>query len=132
MIREFQGDYRFLSNFIGGVEQRYQAAKCVEDVDRFKILRMSPGDAKRYAKTVKIRPDWNQIKLELMEKFVRDKFQKEPFRSRLIATGDEILQEGNYWSDTFWGVDLRTGRGENHLGKIIMNVRKELKNGGSK
>ncbi len=40
---------------------------------------------------------------------------------------NSLLQEGNRWGDTFWGVDLRTGKGENKLGKILMRVRKELK-----
>jgi hypothetical protein len=37
------------------------------------------------------------------------------------------LVEGNRWGDQFWGVDLRTGLGENHLGKILMKVRDELR-----
>lgn len=35
------------------------------------------------------------------------------------------LVEGNSFGDTFWGVDARTGKGENHLGKILMKVREE-------
>uniref|UniRef100_UPI00345E83CD NADAR domain-containing protein n=1 Tax=uncultured Duncaniella sp. TaxID=2768039 RepID=UPI00345E83CD len=45
---------------------------------------------------------------------------------KLIATGDAELVEGNYWHDTVWGVC--DGVGENHLGKILMRVREELKN----
>lgn len=45
----------------------------------------------------------------------------------LIGTGDKILIEGNHWGDACWGVDTRTGQGENHLGKILMKVRGELK-----
>ena len=44
----------------------------------------------------------------------------------LVATGDAIVIEGNTWRDTYWGVDLKTGEGENHLGKILMRVRSEL------
>ena len=39
----------------------------------------------------------------------------------------EII-EGNYWHDTFWGVDEETGVGENNLGKILMEVRANLNN----
>ena len=35
--------------------------------------------------------------------------------------------EGNGWHDTFWGVDLKTGEGEKHLGRILMQVREELR-----
>jgi predicted NAD-dependent protein-ADP-ribosyltransferase YbiA (DUF1768 family) len=34
----------------------------------------------------------------------------------------------NTWSDTFWGVDLKTGKGDNNLGKLIMKIRKENRN----
>ena len=37
---------------------------------------------------------------------------------------------GNTWGDTCWGVDLRTGQGENHLGRILMKVREELAGSG--
>ena len=77
---------------------------------------------------VKLRPDWEQVKVGLMEEIVRAKFtQNEDLKQRLLATGDKRLAEGNTWGDTFWGVDLRSGRGENHLGRILMRVRDELK-----
>lgn len=44
----------------------------------------------------------------------------------MIATGGEDLVEGNRWNDKFWGVCLKTGRGENWLGKLLMQVRAEL------
>ena len=47
--------------------------------------------------------------------------------ARYEAKNNKVLVEGNRWGDTCWGVDTRTGRGENHLGKILMNVREELK-----
>jgi predicted NAD-dependent protein-ADP-ribosyltransferase YbiA (DUF1768 family) len=56
---------------------------------------------------------------------VKDKFSRNPeLRVKLLNTGDLQLVEGNYWGDTFWGVC--NGKGENHLGKILMRVRKEL------
>lgn len=55
-----------------------------------------------------------------------DKFKRNPLLMKeLIATGTEELVEGNTWGDKIWGkVD---GIGENRLGKILMNVREELK-----
>ncbi|MGM9605038.1 MAG: hypothetical protein ACI3XG_08225 [Faecousia sp.] len=37
------------------------------------------------------------------------------------------LEEGNTWHDTFWGVDAKTRDGENHLGRILMRVRQDLR-----
>ena len=44
-----------------------------------------------------------------------------------IFTGELVLEEGNTWHDTFWGVDAKTGEGLNHLGRILMKVRDELR-----
>ena len=58
----------------------------------------------------------------------RAKFtQNEDLKWRLIGTGDAYLEEGNTWHDTCWGVDAKTGEGLNHLGRILMKVRDELR-----
>jgi predicted NAD-dependent protein-ADP-ribosyltransferase YbiA (DUF1768 family) len=62
-----------------------------------------------------------------MEDCLRQKFNKEPFRSQLKATGDAIIEEGNHWGDKFWGVCLRTKEGKNELGKLIIRIREDLK-----
>jgi ribA/ribD-fused uncharacterized protein len=136
MIPEFQGEHRFLSNFPdaevmwGGmkfprVENAYQAAKCRDKEDMKKFLTISAGEAKRLGRTIPIRPDWEEMKLRVMEMLVSEKFHNIPeYREKLLATGDEELVEGNAWGDTFWGVCK--GVGENHLGKILMKIRKEI------
>ena len=60
-----------------------------------------------------------------MYEIVLAKFTQNPdLKEKLLATGDESLEEGNTWGDTIWGtVD---GVGENRLGKILMRVRDEL------
>ena len=45
--------------------------------------------------------------------------------NKLLGTGDTYLEEGNTWNDTFWGVC--NGVGENNLGRILMEVREELR-----
>ena len=54
-----------------------------------------------------------------------NKFSHEPLRSKLIATGSEYIQEGNWWGDTFWGVDLKADHphGDNRLGIMLMEIR---------
>lgn len=64
------------------------------------------------------------IKLQVMEKALRLKFQNPELRKKLIATGDKELVEGNPWGDRYWGVC--NGSGKNKLGKLLMKIRKEL------
>jgi len=137
-IREFQGKYRFLSNFFPSpvamdgkeypsVEHAYQAAKTL-DKDRREVIRQqeTPGRAKRAGQRAPLRKDWDEVKLRVMEILVRRKFKShDNLKKRLLATGDEELIEGNTWNDTFWGVCR--GRGQNHLGKILMKIREELR-----
>ena len=52
---------------------------------------------------------------------------KNPYRTLLLETGNEYIQEGNWWNDTFWGFCLKTNTGENKLGKLIMKIRNELR-----
>ena len=69
------------------------------------------------------------VVIDIMEEVVRAKFTQNPDLARKLAdTGDALICEGNTWNDTFWGVDIRNGKGENYLGKILMCVRRELKN----
>ncbi len=89
----------------------------------------APKKAKRRARKIQIRADWNEIKIACMRDIVFAKFvQNAEIAAKLLATGDNQLVEGNYWHDTFWGVDTETGVGENNLGRILMAVRAELKN----
>lgn len=137
-IAEFQGDYRFLSNFwpahveFDGItyptaEHAYQAAKTLDPAERRRIAALpTPAEAKREGRALPLRPDWEQVKLDVMERCVRYKFSHDAdLRARLLATGDAQLEEGNAWGDRFWGV--YEGQGENWLGRILMTVRQELK-----
>ena len=141
-IDSFAGDYRFLSNFYPAtvvldgteypsVEHAFQAAKTLEVSDRVPILAMGPGDAKRYGRTLRLRPDWESAKIDVMASLLRQKF--DPARhpeltEKLVATRLHELIEGNYWHDCFWGrctCDYHKARGENWLGRILMIVRAE-------
>lgn len=135
-ITEFKGKSAFLSNFAVApvvyegmlfptVEHAYQAAKTLDWNDREAICKAySAGRAKQMGKKVQLRDDWKDVRLHIMEILLRQKFNVEPYRSLLLATGNVELIEGNWWNDTFWGVCK--GKGENHLGKIIMEIRSQL------
>lgn len=137
MIQKFQGQYRWLSNFCNyngtTVEHEYQAAKTNNPDWKCRIMNTrTPGEAKRLGRVAPMAPNWEFHKLNVMLELLRKKFRTSPFREWLLETGDEYLQEGNWWGDTFWGVDLRTGEGQNKLGKLIMQVRNELRKGETK
>lgn len=137
-IQMFRYEYFFLSNFYQceitidditykSAEAAFQAQKTLSEEERKKFVDMEPKRAKAYGKRVKLRDDWEDIKLGIMENVIRQKFtQNEYLRNKLIETGDRPLCELNTWNDTFWGVSAKTGKGENHLGKILMKIRKEF------
>lgn len=145
MIKGFQGEYRFLSNFYPSpielgreygyrtyatVEHFYQACKTTDVREHDHIrLQTTPGKAKREGRKVEIRPDWEQIKDKVMLKGVREKFKLIDLRKKLLDTGDEYLQEGNFHGDKIWGCVMENGVwvGENRLGKILMQVREEIR-----
>lgn len=136
MIAEFQNEHRFLSNFwsedgLRPVEYAYQAAKTDDPAEKRWILESdSPGEAKRRSRKVTLRKDWDAIKVAVMFQLLREKFTHPSLCAKLLATGDEELVEGNRWHDNFWGV-CHCGRctdvGENMLGKLLMQVREELR-----
>ena len=138
-ISEFRDEYFFLSNFYeapvtyrglqyGSNEAAFQAQKCMTEEETVQFTSLRPYDAKKRGRKVRLRPDWEEIKVEVMEEIVRAKFtQNADLRQMLLATGDAVLEEGNTWNDTFWGVHLKNGKGQNHLGKILMKVRDELR-----
>ena len=142
-IVKFDGEYRFLSNFVGRVvtprgtvcetvEHGFQAAKTLDPVEQELVLNCStPGRAKRQGRKVTLRGDWDEVKLNVMAKLVRWKFQQNPvLGGRLLATGNALLIEGNTWHDNFWGsctCSRCKNRGKNHLGQILMAVRAQLR-----
>ena len=87
---------------------------------------MNPSEAKRTGRKVKLRPDWEDVKINEMRNIVRAKFSQNPeLAEKLIQTGDAHLEEGNTWGDRTWGTV--NGSGQNLLGKILMEIRETLK-----
>lgn len=73
------------------------------------------------------RDDWYEIRVEIMLDLLRQKFAHPELRQMLLDTGDAELLEGNNWGDVFWGVDQDTGEGQNWLGRLLMQVREEIR-----
>ena len=138
-VTRFREEYMFLSNFYEapltyeGIpylssEAAFQAQKCVTEEERRAFSTLRTADSKRMGRQVPLRPDWEEVKRDAMEGIVRAKFTQNPeLAGMLLDTGDRILLEGNTWHDTYWGMDLKTHEGENHLGRILMKIRQELR-----
>jgi ribA/ribD-fused uncharacterized protein len=140
MITEFRGKWTKLSNYsLGSVwykdkmypsaEHAYQAQKSADPRIQAKIRNApTPNTAKKLARTIELRHEWEVVKVSIMKEILREKFSQEPERSILLSTGDEELIEGNWWGDKFWG-QCPVGNGMNWLGKLLMEIRTELKDG---
>ena len=141
-ITSFRNENFFLSNFYlctitirditySSAEAAFQAQNTLDIAERMRFAEMTPGQAKKYGKKVDLRCDWEDLKVDIMTAIVLAKFQQNPnLRELLLATGDRELIEGNNWNDTFWGVSNKSGKGQNNLGKILMDVRSYFKRGG--
>ena len=153
MIDEFRGKNEFLSNFYkreisldflpafpGELitaptnEHAFQACKS-DDANAAKLIveAADASTAKKLGRQAKLIDGWDDARVGFMKKVCEAKFnQHVDLKMRLLMTGDRPLVEGNTWKDEFWGISSKTGKGENHLGKILMEVRSEIvKNEGS-
>ena len=141
-MKGFEDDLGFLSNFthvphgIHGyptVEHFFVAMKTTDQSIRDQIKEeISPGRVKRIGRKLELRPDWDEIKLKVMEYALRIKFKPGTgLAEMLVATGDRCLVEYNKWHDNYWGdcycnVSKCQWPGGNHLGKLLMKIRSEL------
>lgn len=144
MINNFDGEYRFLSNFANSkivyegieyptVEHAFQAAKTLNMNQRKEIAALkTPGEAKRAGRReVILRKDWEKVKDGIMYDLLKLKFENPVLRKKLIATGNELLEEGTTWHDNYWGNcycdRCKNISGKNMLGILLMKVRSEIK-----
>lgn len=134
------GPYGFLSNFARtplrlketiwpSVEHYYQAQKFAGTEHEQRIrLAASPALAAHLGRdrTRPLRPDWPDVRLEVMRQALRAKFgQHARLRQQLLATGSARLVEHTR-RDAYWG-DGGDGRGQNHLGRLLMQLRDQLR-----
>lgn len=140
---EFKNEYEFLSNFTHSplmwrgrqfrtVEHAFQAEKTLDYGEQEKIRKVKkPGQAKQLGRNVKLREDWEDIKIKAMKCILRSKFQTKKFAKKLRDTKDVELVETNTWHDNFWGDCIcdkcKHSEGKNNLGKLLMEIREEMK-----
>ena len=141
-IDNFRGS--FLSNFhpveitwqgitYPSVEHFYQAQKvtglsnsdaAVVSARQAIAALKTPGEAKAAGRRL---PQMNERKrIEVMKYALEQKFAEDTdLAQQLMATGKAQLLEKNTWGDVYWGVNS-AGEGENRLGKMLMDIRKDL------
>lgn len=135
-IMVFRGKQAFLNNsymspiILEGisyytVEHAYQASKTVDKSEKIKISKFQTvEEAQKFGDTLIKRPNWEEIKLPLMEQLLKQKFSKKPLSEFLKLTGQSEIINGNIEGDTYWGVCRGIGR--NHLGNLLMKIRNSL------
>lgn len=134
------GEHAYLSNFHYApfeadglmwptVEHYFQAMKTLSLYDRKVVSRLeTPGEAKRAGRSLQLRSDWENVKVDVMRDALRHKFTQHPdLAEKLLATGDEVLHEDSP-TDKIWGW---RDNGLDLLGKCLMEVRKELQEKGA-
>jgi hypothetical protein len=114
------------------VEHYYQAQKFVGTEDEPLIPAIACAQTPMEAATLgrdrtrHIRPDWEQVKTQIMREAVLTKFLTHlEIQSILLSTGDRPIVEDSP-TDYYWGCGVEK-TGQNHLGKILMSVRQEIR-----
>lgn len=147
VVKEFRGDYFFLSNFFmasflwRGVEYpageyAFSDAKKLALEDAYLTDMTAHTEKVLAAKDCKAAKDvgraakidvkhWDDIKPQIMREIVHARFANNlsdfDMVGGLINTGAMMLVEGNNWGDTFWG--RCNGKGFNTLGALLMEER---------
>lgn len=145
VINTFVGRWAFLSNFAPAPlvweqiayptsEHAFNAGKSLDMGERLWIAAArTPGEAKQRGRSVRLRPHWDErVRYEVMAEVLRAKFADPGLRAQLLATGEARLVEGcrhhdQHWGDCFCGRAACAGPGENHLGRLLMELRAELR-----
>ena len=151
VIPEFKGDDYFMSNFYAHeqyfttadkplrmptAEHVFQAAKykaldADEDERVAYVVKVAgaktPTEARKLGKQVKGLDvaKWDDMKIGVMREVLLNKFSNRSLETRLLATGDAMLVEGNTWGDVFWGRCDK--KGYNILGVLLMEIRGYLR-----
>jgi ribA/ribD-fused uncharacterized protein len=134
-IKPFSGRFAFLSNLYPApvewrgrlfptVENAFQAAK-TDDVEAWdRLTELPPDVAVAFGQGMALRQDWEVVKQSVMAELLAAKFEIPALRRALLATAPAELVNEAWWGDTYWGVTR--GRGDNHLGRLLMAVRASL------
>lgn len=113
-------------------EAAWQSLKTLDAEKRARFATYTAAGSKKMGRRVELRPDWEEVKYDLMVEVLQAKFSQNPdLREILKGTGEEELVENTTgWHDNIWGnceCEKCVGKpGKNLLGKALMEVRKRL------
>ena len=108
-------------------EHFYQAMKTTDPGLREEIaIAKTPREAKKIGQLVPLREHWEDMKMDIMRQaqIHRYKIGSKMLKKLLESKGE--LVEWNTWCDNEWGqclCDKCKGKGQNKLGKILMEIR---------
>lgn len=140
-ITSFSNENLFLSNFAYSpirhnrlvfptAEHFFQSMK-TNDFEEKKLIAQAktPRQAKHMGRwIIKLDKHWEERKNKAMHYVATKKFLQNPkFAKSLLDTNEKDLVEGNWWGDTYWGVDINLRYGKNVLGQILQQVRFNMK-----
>ena len=129
----FTSEFDYKGVHFHSAEAAFQGMKggSLECLQEFAM--MSPSDAKKAGRSVELRPDWEQIKDQVMYEVCLAKFMQNPqMASTLLKTDDmTIVEDTTGWHDNYWGIcccpKCATKVKKNMLGCILMGVRRDIK-----
>lgn len=110
-------------------EHYYQAHKFPDEALQEQARHLtSPREVADFGrrKDLPLRPDWDEVKDEVMMTALRAKFtQHADLKAVLLATAGQMLVE-HTTNDSYWG-DGGDGSGKNMLGQLLVKLREELR-----
>lgn len=110
-------------------EHYFQAQKFVgtPHLEQIRVVK-TPRDAARMGRDRKrpLRPDWEQVKDDIMRKAVLRKFEIHADIREVLLSTEKLLIVENAPRDYYWGCG-KDGSGKNMLGQILMEVRAILR-----
>ena len=113
------------------VEHYFHAMKFPGDIEWQEAIRVAPDAIKARqlaadaSHSQALRADWETVQESVLLDALRAKFQQNRGLLELLkSTGSRPLVEDTV--DAYWGVG-RTGKGKNRMGKLLEQVREELK-----
>lgn len=143
----FRDEYYFLSNMYER-EIEYKGLKFPSSEHLYQWLKVDPTHPKAeywrnkiitapHGKKAKFIPrykgfpfrkvkDVDDFRLRAMKVALWAKFKHPDLAKKLLDTKDTTLVEHNTWRDDFFGV--YNGMGQNHLGRLLMELRMYLRN----
>ena len=145
-VPSFRDEYSWMSNMhkckvvyngqmFPSSEHAYMYAKMKhsETPDKMhylEFIRLEPKKTKNFTKKLKLNWYWHHVKGDIMKVICYSKFDLNPdLADKLMATGEEPIEEGNTWNDTYFGVIIdENGNkvGWNVLGRILEDIRYNL------